>query len=281
MPTLTVKDINLYYETYGKGEPLVFISGFNADHTIWKNIVEYYSQNYQVILFDNRGIGRSEAPDYPYTIEMLADDNVEFCKALNIQSAYFVGLSMGGMILQTLAWRYPTLVRAAVLNNTMMKIDIRFLIYAQARLELIKQNVSSEIMTKLSLPWGLSSNYLNQPGIVESLIEIAKLNPYPTTETGFRNQLNALSTFDSSLWLHQISVPCLVIGSDEDSIAKEAHMEELAKKIPNAEYFCFNNAGHIPHIEQTQVYNKVVDRFLNDVNRARLSMKKKETLNNE
>jgi len=70
MPKAKVNDINLYYEIHGKGEPIFFIAGFNSDHTVWTNIIDHYAQTHQVIVMDNRGSGKSDCPDAPYTIEM-------------------------------------------------------------------------------------------------------------------------------------------------------------------------------------------------------------------
>src|SRR5262245_16101500 len=100
MPKIDVGNINLYYESYGAGEPLVCIAGFSVDHLAWQSIVELFAKNYNVIIFDNRGAGQSDCPDIPYSIDMLADDTIELCKALDITRARFIGSSMGGMILQ-------------------------------------------------------------------------------------------------------------------------------------------------------------------------------------
>lgn len=59
MSIIKVNDINLYYESHGQGEVLVLISGFSGDHTAWQDVIEHYSKHYQVIVFDNRGIGAS------------------------------------------------------------------------------------------------------------------------------------------------------------------------------------------------------------------------------
>jgi pimeloyl-ACP methyl ester carboxylesterase len=57
MPKININDVSLYYESYGSGAPIVFITGFNTDHLIWQNIIETYAKNFRVIVFDNRGAG--------------------------------------------------------------------------------------------------------------------------------------------------------------------------------------------------------------------------------
>ena len=98
MPKVKVKAISLYYEVHGSGYPLVLIRGLasNADH--WYFQVPAFSSHYSVVVFDNRGIGRSEMPDLPFTISMMADDTVGLMDSLGIRKAHILGISMGGKI---------------------------------------------------------------------------------------------------------------------------------------------------------------------------------------
>lgn len=262
MPKITVNNTTLYYETFGSGDPVIFITGFSVDHTVWSQTAPHFAKHYQTILIDNRGCGQSDSPDMPYTVEMMAEDIAALCKTLQLKHCHLIGSSMGGAIAQALAYRYPELVRSAVLCNTFTKIDIRFALYAEARLEFFAKNISLSSTVKSSLGWAFSSEFLNQPGMVDAFIEMAKINPYPFTEVGYRNQLHALLNFDSAPWIRQIKVPCLVVGSDQDMIVSEAHMRQLAQYIPNARYQHFTGASHLPHIEQPDLFNKVVYDFL-------------------
>lgn len=264
MPKIKINNINLYYETYGQGTPLVFISGFSADHTIWKSIIAEYQKNYQIILLDNRGVGQSDHPEDPFTVETMADDVVELCRALSLKHCHFVGSSMGGAIVQTIAYKYPNFVRSAIIYNSFSKVDIKFHLYTQARLNLFKSQsyISNEALIKINLGFVFSSPYLNQPGVVDTLIQTSLANPFPATEIGYRNQLSALEQFDSYSWLNKINVPCLVIGSDMDQIVTEPHMRHLAERIPNSSYHCFNGVGHLPHMEQPSAFNELVLNYL-------------------
>ena len=78
-----------------KVSPLVLIAGFSADHNAWCDVVDYLSQHYRVIIFDNRGASQSEVPPGPYSIEQLANDTVNLCLSLGIKQAHFIGNSMG------------------------------------------------------------------------------------------------------------------------------------------------------------------------------------------
>ncbi len=262
MPKVKVNDINIYYEIYGRGQPLVLIHGFSIDHLVWQGIVAKYAEKYQVITLDLRGSGQTDCPDIPYTVEMMADDVIGLCDVLELDNVHFMGSSMGGAILQTIALKYPQRVCTAVLSNTFTKLDIRYALFAKGRLAFFATQVPVRAIMEASLGWVFSSDFLNREGMVDFLIEMRLANPYPITEIGYRNQLHALLQFDSEKWVNRIQVPCLVIGSDQDAIISEPHMRHLSNLIPNAEYYCFRNVGHVPHVEQPELFNDVVEKFL-------------------
>src|SRR5579859_2633380 len=96
MPIVRVNDIEMYYEIHGEGEPVVLIAGLNSDHTLYRGILPRLAASYQVVAFDNRGVGQTDKPDIPYSIEMMADDTAGLLDALGITGAHILGTSMGG-----------------------------------------------------------------------------------------------------------------------------------------------------------------------------------------
>ncbi|MEE8470206.1 MAG: alpha/beta hydrolase [Dehalococcoidia bacterium] len=124
MPTARIGDINVYYETYGEGQPLLLIAGLGADLTGWILQIPEFSRKYRVIVFDSRGSGRTDAPDMPYSIEMLADDTAGLLDALGVEKAHILGLSMGGCIAQELALKYPQRVKGLILAATLARLPI-------------------------------------------------------------------------------------------------------------------------------------------------------------
>jgi pimeloyl-ACP methyl ester carboxylesterase len=263
MPRIKINPaFSLYYESKGNGIPIVFITGFSADHLIWQQTAEYFAKDYQTFNLDNRGSGQADCPDMPYTVEMMADDAINFCKTLQLERCHFIGLSMGSAIVQTIARKYPEFVRSIVLTAPFTKIDIKFALFAQAKSELLKTAAAQSTLARATLGWAFSSAYLQQEGMVDLLLNNTLANPYPITEIGYRNQLNALLSFDSTSWLKKINVPCFIIGSDEDMIVSAAHSRDMANTIPQAQYYCFAGVGHLPHIECSAMFNQMVCEFL-------------------
>lgn len=263
MPKIKVNDVNLYYEIHGKGQPIVFIAGLIADHTKWASVVDKFAKEYQVVVFDNRGTGQSDCPAYPYTIEMMADDVVGLCKNLGITSAHCVGNSMGGLIVQMLAYKHPSFVKTAVICNSAIKFNnIKAKLMLESDSILRKANAPIEARIKKALCDLFSVSFLSKPNVADSLFNIFINNPYPITDQGYFSQLHAAGSFDSQDWISKITAPSLVIYSDEDQYIDLDSFLALTKAIPNAESFCFNKVGHLPDTEQPELFIKVVKDFV-------------------
>jgi 3-oxoadipate enol-lactonase len=121
MPTVSANNITIYYEIHGAGEPVVLIAGLNSDHTLYRGILPQLAEKYKVIVFDNRGVGQTDKPDIPYTIDMMADDTAGLLDAIGITQAHILGTSMGGRVAASLALRYPQHVKSLILVSTALK----------------------------------------------------------------------------------------------------------------------------------------------------------------
>jgi len=108
----------MYYELHGDGEPLVLIVGLGTDIAEWEGIIGWLAKTHQVLAFDNRGAGRTDKPDTPYSIEMMAHDTAGLMQMLGMEQAHLLGISMGGRIALALALQRPESVKKLVLVST-------------------------------------------------------------------------------------------------------------------------------------------------------------------
>lgn len=262
MSYIKLNDLTMYYEIHGSGEPLIFIAGFSSDHTVWDAIIDHFKQDWQVIVFDNRGAGSSTVTDGPYSIDQMADDVVGLCAGLGISNAHFVGNSMGGFILQSLAYRYPHLVKSATIGNSAAQIKCGFHIYIQAQLELIKASAPMASLIKASFAWVFSYRFLTQGDMFDMMLQLQLNNPNPFTIKGYEGQFAALDAFDARDWLAKIRLPTLVLASDKDLILPEAMGRYICEQIPNARWHCFEDCGHLPQIEYPEAYAEVIKSFI-------------------
>jgi pimeloyl-ACP methyl ester carboxylesterase len=112
-------DIEICYEALGRGFRLVMIAGLSASMEYWEpKLVEETSKKYKTVIFDNRGAGRTDAPQIDYSIKMFADDTARLMDNLKIRKAHVLGHSMGGMIAQEFALTHPQRVEKLVLCST-------------------------------------------------------------------------------------------------------------------------------------------------------------------
>ncbi len=265
MPKVTVNGIQLYYEQHGKGKPLVLIAGFTCDTTFWGTILDELAHHFQVTIFDNRGVGQSDCPDHPYTIEMMANDALSLMDHLKLDKPYLLGHSMGGSIVQFLAVHHPQRFAKIVISNSLIKLK-PIGIWAERFLLLLRQDQAPpRRIIESVLPWVYSNDFLANEPQVEQAIQLQLQHPHPITITGFKHQLHALTTFDSSTWFNQIKIPTLVIGSDEDLLCPQ-DSNRLAEGIVDAQSFHFPRMGHLPHLEKPAEYKRVVLNFLKESN---------------
>ena len=110
-----VNGIKICYEIQGKGDPVILVHGFGVKKEVWMCQYGPLSEKFKVIRFDNRGAGESDHPDELFTMEMLAEDIRGLMDALNLEKAHIVAWSLGGMIAQHFAIKYPDRINKLIL----------------------------------------------------------------------------------------------------------------------------------------------------------------------
>lgn len=118
MPEARIGEIQINYEEYGEGTPLVLILGLGQDLATWGFQVSEFSEHFRVIAFDNRDAGGSSRCNKPYTTETMAGDTIGLMDHLGIERAHLLGTSMGGMIAQQVALIFPERVISLILAST-------------------------------------------------------------------------------------------------------------------------------------------------------------------
>ncbi len=261
MPKVRANGIELYVETHGAGEPLLLIAGLACDHTMWAEVVPALTDHYRVIVFDNRGVGRSTAPDSPYTIRMMAGDTAALLDEIGVGPVHVAGYSMGGQIAQELALARPGQVRSLMLLSSCARCDERNKAVLQTWGEL-PGLVEPRLMARLLLPWLYTSAFFTRPGAVEQLLTLLLENPYPATPQGIYRQTRALGDFDTTSRLEDIRCPTLVLVGREDVLLPVTFSEQLARGIPGAELVVLDKAAHGLLVEAPQEVARAMLGFL-------------------
>ena len=265
MPAIKVGDIDIYYEVHGEGEPLVLIMGYGSDIGWWFRQIPALSQEYRVVVFDNRGAGRSDKPDIPYTMEMMARDVAGLLDVIGIDSAHIYGVSMGGYIAQHFALCYSKRVTSLILGCTSFggshrvksPPEIRDLLHNYER---IKQ-LTPEEHARETLDVIVSPEFIrNNQDVVGQFIR--KVTEYVTPVHGLIRQKEAIDSHNTYDRLPKMKAPTIVICGDADRMIPVENSRLLASRIPNAELIMLEKIGHGFFLEAADEANKVILDFL-------------------
>ena len=268
VPNVKVNDIEMYYEVHGEGTPLVLIRGWGSSSQSWSKIIlDKLSQKHQLIIFDNRGTGRTSKPDTRYSIEMMADDTAGLMNVLNISKAHIVGFSMGGMIAQRFALKYPEKTNGLVIASSQPNSTITQ--RSPKASEIMEYMISKpEDMSEIELQKHMMSLYSTPEYIEkhsEAMLEAAlSSNLIPTPGYVRRRQLDAMLEFSSLDELYLIESPTLVMHGLKDAWVSCENSKVIADKIPNSRLVLFEKAGHA-FIEQNEEMVDTILGFLEEV----------------
>jgi pimeloyl-ACP methyl ester carboxylesterase len=262
MPRVRVADISIHCETYGQGEPLVLIMGLGGGSSLWWRQVDFFSPEYRVVVYDSRGVGRTDKPDTPYSMDVLAGDAAGLLERLGIASAHIYGVSMGGMVAQELALRYPELVSSLVLGATTCGGGHAAMPSQETLQKLFGiMTLSPEEAVKVATSVTFSPTFIERhpDKINDWLLKGAESPPSPM---GFKRQAEAAAGFDTYDRLPQIRVPTLILAGTADQLIPSDNSRILASRIPDAKLVLFEGAGHGYLWEAEEEANRTVHDFL-------------------
>lgn len=257
MPTFTLNDIALHYQTFGDTDKpaLIFSNSLGTNLSMWQQQLDYFEAHFFVICYDTRGHGSSSAPQGPYTLEQLGLDVIHLLDHLKIQTASFCGISMGGLTGQWLAIHYPERFNHVVVSNTAAKIG-----QEQAWLErasLVREQGLKPIAATAASRWFTEPFIQSQTAIVKHLSNDLAAG----SSEGYASCCEALAKADLRDQLKKIKVPVLIIAGTADPVTTVEDAEFMLERIPNAQ-FAKINASHISNIEQPEIFNQIISDFI-------------------
>lgn len=226
-------DISLYYQEKGNNEPFILLHGNGEDGSYFKNQINYFSDRYRVIALDTRGHGKSPRGTKPFTIEQFSCDLYDFMTNLEIPNAVILGFSDGANIAMKFAMKYPSKVKALILNGGNLNpkgVKRTIQISIETGYKIAKQFASKSPNAKQNAE--MLGLMVNEPNI--GLDELSK-----------------------------ITVPTLVICGSRDMI-KESHTKKIAENIPNAKLSIIKG-NHFIANKRYIAFNKEVEDFLHTI----------------
>lgn len=232
------------------------------------------AKEFKLVMFDNRGAGRTDISDKEYTMKLFADDTAGLMNALGISKAHILGISMGGMIAQELVLNYPEKVAKLVLCSTGSHWCFS---QEVSRIMSAVSESSKEELTRMILSLKVASDFptdflKKQPFVVICFTsDFVKENPdlanlpfqrgakYPMSEEAWTGQLNAMRGFNTNERLQQIKVPTLILHGRKDVEIPPENGSILAEAIPNAKLVYLEKSAHYLAEEMREVISLLID----------------------
>jgi 3-oxoadipate enol-lactonase len=253
MPTLPVDSNELYYERRGAGEPLLMIAGMSGHSLHWgEAFLSALERDFELVLYDHRGVGRSSADEGPFTIAGLAADAAGLLEGLGIERAHVLGISMGGMVAQELALTAPERVLTLTLGCTYCGGPEARFTDDRVVNALAMAILSGDLERRLRAGWGfnVSAAFAGGEGNFERFSEVAM--QYPIALEVIVAQVQAVIGHDTSQRLAGISSPTLVVHGSDDQMLAAVNGELVAGLIPGARLELLDGVGHLFFWEQPE-----------------------------
>lgn len=264
MPTALTNGVQLYYERHGEaGEPLVFVHGYTGDISDWRYQIPEFLRTHRVLVLDNRGHGRSEAPGdrAAYTVEAMAHDVEALVEEVGFDRYHLVGHSMGGAVAQETALRAPGRLLSLTLHDTSHRFG------GGARAELMQRWL--EYRHRVAEEQGMAA-------VAELPSPVAPPPHMPAERQQETKRRLAAMSVDAFLgawagldaWagttdrVAEIRLPTLVVYGDLDAAPLVAASQFLAATIPGAVIEMIPETGHSPQFERPEFFNVALRRHL-------------------
>jgi len=252
--------IKMNYELSGKeGAPVVMLShSLGSSLVMWNPQLEVLKPHYQVLRYDARGHGGSDAPSGAYTLDMLGEDALGLLDALGIEKVYFVGLSMGGMIGQYLALNHADRVENLVLCDTAAILPEEAQPVWQERIEMAREK-GLEALVDGTLERWFTPDFLGQ-----NLPEVEPIRQQflATPVDGYVGCSEAIRGLNYLGRLSEIKMPTLIMVGEEDPGTPVAAAEVMEQRIAGSALVVLPSAAHLSNVEQAEAFNRALISFL-------------------
>lgn len=261
MPKQRIGDIFIYNEVHGDGpQTLVMIHGLTLHSGVFREQTPEFAREFRTVLFDNRGAGRTDKPDEPYSMRQLAADTAALLNVLQIRRAAVLGISMGGMIAQEFALNYPERLSCLVLACTHFGGKSAIESAPEIRAAMAAGAAATPEQRQLQLKAAFSDETIaGRPDVIEKVNEIR--TTYPMPPFALTRRMQALAGHDTAERLKTIEVPTLVMTGREDRLVPPANAQMIAERIPGA-VLKELPGGHVFFIEHPELFNPLVTEFI-------------------
>ncbi|MCX7833285.1 MAG: alpha/beta hydrolase [Ignavibacteria bacterium] len=251
------------FDYEGSGEILLFIHAFPLTSKMWDKQVNYFKENFRVITYDVRGLGKSQQKNNQFTLEEYANDLIEICNKMQITKINACGLSMGGYIILRALEKKSELFSRVILADTRAERDTDegLIMRSNAIIDIKNgkiENVLNDYLKKL-----LSEKNYNNSEIRNYIFNMMKSN----SAEGIIGAILAIATRTSTLkFLTNIDIPALILVGEYDSLTPLNYAQDMKNALRDSTLAIIPNSGHLSNIENPDYFNDIVNDFLTKKN---------------
>lgn len=260
MPTQKVNGVELYYELHGPedGEVVVLSNGVLMSTASWGLQVAEIAKRFRVLLYDCRGMWRSEHPRGPYTMELHADDLAGLLDGLDFPAAHIAGISYGGELSMVFAAKYPQRTKSLILSSTVSESDAILQGMADSWLSAAKAHDGARLY-EASYSLNFSNAYLeaNKVNLASAAARYDQLDMNAVVEL-----MNCFKNFNFTAELQRIKAPTLIMIGENDILKPRKYSELIAKQIVGSQLVVVPGAGHALCLEKPAIFNALVLGFV-------------------
>ena len=249
-------EINCVIE--GNGPWLTLSHSLACNLSMWDPQMKALTQHYKVLRFDTRGHGASSAPEGPYTLEQMADDVHGLFAALGIQRTHWTGLSMGGMIGETFALKYPGVFQSMVLADTTSRRPPNAEQMWSDRVRMAREQGMGALVEATLGRWFTEPYRKAHPDVMARIGADIRNTPVP----GFAGCCEAIAKIDVLDRLKEIDCPALVIVGEHDHGTPPEMAKQIQANLRGSELLIIESAAHLSNVEQPEIFTKAMMGFL-------------------
>jgi 3-oxoadipate enol-lactonase len=255
--------IDIHYEIEGSGPWLTLSHSLACNLHMWDPQMPVLTKKFKVLRFDTRGHGQSGAPAGEYTLEQLADDVKGLLDGLKIRQTHWAGLSMGGMIGQAFALKYPGVFQSMVLADTTSRRPPDAAKMWGERIQIAQTKGMEPLVESTLARWFTAPYRDSRKDVMERIGNDIRNTP----AAGFAGCCHAISKVDYLDRLKELKIPALVMVGEHDHGTPPEAARAIQQNLAGSELKIIPSAAHLSNIEQAEEFNRNMMGFLDRVAR--------------
>lgn len=262
---VTANGIDIHYTIEGEGQVVTMSHALGCNLSMWEEQANALRGRYRVLRYDTRGHGQTSASPGPYSLEQMADDVHGLLNVLGVTQTHFVGISMGGMIGQLFALKYPNMLLSLTLCSTTSRYPATIRTAWEDRIRTVDAKGIEPMVEPAIQRWFTPAFRERRSDIMERVRTMLRSTP----PQGYIGCCHAIPAIDVTDRLGEVRCQALVVAGEDDPGTPIAMAQEIHAALPSSELAVLRPASHLCNLEQREAFNQTLLSFLDKVTEKR------------